>query len=293
MKMYANLHMHTTHSDGVYSPAEIVKIAKAEGYKAVAKSDHDTATGYDELKAACDKENMDCIFAVEFSVYRPKPCHIVAFDFDPEYPAMKEYLRQMAARQTDNTKKCFEESVEEGAISGITWKEVEDYNDGVAWLCNNHVFEAMKSRGLITQEEYLPWFRKNFDARGRHYAPLYSFNELEPMVKLIKEAGGLPILAHPHNQLDDVDYFLNVGIEGIEVWHPDLTEEEKQRAYKIALEKNIFISGGCDHSGLCGGLYSSYETEEELKKSHHYIEPLSVGTTEEYFKEIKERKIMR
>lgn len=113
------------------------------------------------------------------------------------------------------------------------------------------------------------------------------------MVKLIKEAGGLPILAHPHNQLDDVDYFLNVGIEGIEVWHPDLTEEEKQRAYKIALEKNIFISGGCDHSGLCGGLYSSYETEEELKKSHHYIEPLSVGTTEEYFKEIKERKIMR
>ena len=69
MKMYANLHNHTTHSDGVYSPEEIVKVAKAEGYSAIAVSDHDTATAYPYLKAACEKENMECIFAVEFSIF--------------------------------------------------------------------------------------------------------------------------------------------------------------------------------------------------------------------------------
>ena len=50
MKIYANLHTHSTHSDGVYTPAELVKIAKDEGYGAIAITDHDTATAYPELK---------------------------------------------------------------------------------------------------------------------------------------------------------------------------------------------------------------------------------------------------
>jgi predicted metal-dependent phosphoesterase TrpH len=113
------------------------------------------------------------------------------------------------------------------------------------------------------------------------------------MVPLVKEAGGFCVVAHPHNQLEDIDYLMEVGIEGMEVWHPDLTEEEKERAYQIALEKNLFISGGCDHSGLCGGLYSSYHTEEELKASYHYIPDHSVGTTEHYFRELQAHKLNR
>ncbi|MBQ8588514.1 MAG: hypothetical protein IJ454_03890, partial [Clostridia bacterium] len=109
----------------------------------------------------------------------------------------------------------------------------------------------------------------------------------------IKDAGGIAVMAHPFEYLDDVDYYIECGIEGIEVWHPDLSPELKKKAHSLALEKNLYISGGCDHSGLSGGLYSSYPTEEELRKSHHYIEPLSVGTTEHYFREIKERKLRR
>lgn len=291
---YANLHMHTTHSDGVYTPSEIVKVAKEEGYRAVAITDHDAATGYPELKKACEEEGMECIFGVEFSVwYKDSGCHIVGFDFDAEYPPMKEYLEKMGARQTDNTKKCFDESVAEGDISGITWEEIVEANKGVIWLCNNHVFKVMKAKGLVKQENYMPWFRKNFGQRGGKYPPIYPFNELSDMIKLIKEAGGFAVLAHPHGKLDEIDYFIECGIEGIEVWHPDLTEEEKEKAHKIALEKNLFISGGSDHSGFCGGLYDSFPTEEELKKSYNYIEPFSVGTTEEYFRELQNRKLNR
>ena len=67
MDFYANLHLHSTHSDGVYSPAELVRIAKEEGYRAIAITDHDTATAYPELKKACEEANIDCIFGVEFS----------------------------------------------------------------------------------------------------------------------------------------------------------------------------------------------------------------------------------
>ena len=294
MKLYANLHLHSTHSDGVYSPEELVKVAKEEGFKALALTDHDTGTGYAELKATCEKEGMECIFGVEFSVLEPEWYHIVGFDFDPEYPPMKEYLENMSLRQTDNTKKCFDEAVLNGNIKGITWEEVEEYNKSITWLCNNHVFNAMKAKGLAKDSEYMNWFNLNFkDQRGK-YPPVIKFKTLQEIVKLIKEAGGFAVLAHPTGeQMDRIDYLIECGIEGIEVCHPDLGKDDRKRAYELAIEKNLYISGGSDHSGLCGGLYSSYETEEELKNSYHYIEPLSSGTAEEYFREIQKRKLNR
>lgn len=294
MEFYANLHLHSTHSDGVYSPAELVRIAKEEGYKALAISDHDTGSAYPELVKACQEEGMECIFAVEFSVLEPKDYHIVGFNFDPEYPPMKEYLAKMAIRQTDNTKKCFDEAVEKGDITGITWEEVLEFNKGIPWLCNNHIFNAMMDKGLIEESQYMNWFDKNFRYQRGKYPPICDFLPLEEIVKLIKEAGGFAVVAHPvGGRLNDIDELIAAGVEGLEVWHPSLSEEEKKQAYQIGLEKNLFISGGSDHSGLCGGYYSSCKTEEELLNFHLYIPPHSVGTSKEYFEEIKNHKLNR
>ncbi|MBQ5607766.1 MAG: PHP domain-containing protein, partial [Oscillospiraceae bacterium] len=193
MEFYANLHLHSTHSDGVYSPAELVRIAKEEGYKALAISDHDTGSAYPELVKACQEEGMECIFAVEFSVLEPKDYHIVGFNFDPEYPPMKEYLEKMAIRQTDNTKKCFDEAVEKGDITGITWEEVLEFNKGIPWLCNNHIFNAMMDKGLIEESQYMNWFDKNFRYQRGKYPPIYDFLPLEELVKLVKAAGGFAV----------------------------------------------------------------------------------------------------
>ena len=294
MKMYANLHNHTTHSDGVYSPEELVKVAKAEGYGAVAASDHDTATAYPYLKAACEKEGMECIFAVEFSVLKPDWYHIVGFDFDPEYPEMKDYLAKMSANTFITTKGCFDEAVENGGISGITWEEVLEFNKGITWLCNNHIFRAMKAKGLVEENQYMDWFNTNFRDQRAKYKGQYDYKTLPEMVKLIKDAGGFAVVAHPtEEQLSRIDYLVENGIEGLEVWHPELPEERQKKAYDLAIKYNLFVSGGSDHSGLCGGFYASYKNEEELKNSRHYIEPLSSGTTKEYFDEIKQRRILR
>ena len=69
-KMYANLHNHSTHSDGVYGPEEIVAIAKKEGYKAFAITDHDTATACEPVRIECEKQGLEWVFGVEFS----SPC---------------------------------------------------------------------------------------------------------------------------------------------------------------------------------------------------------------------------
>ena len=67
MKYYANLHTHSTHSDGKYTPAQLARMALEEGYGAVAVTDHDTVTGYGELKAECDKLGLETVFGAEFS----------------------------------------------------------------------------------------------------------------------------------------------------------------------------------------------------------------------------------
>jgi predicted metal-dependent phosphoesterase TrpH len=105
LKQYASLHMHSTHSDGVYTPKELVEIGKNEGYKALSLTDHDTITGNAEVMEECKKAGLDAIFGIEFSTESEefkRGFHITAFNFDPEYPPMKKYLADMAFRQTDN-----------------------------------------------------------------------------------------------------------------------------------------------------------------------------------------------
>ena len=291
MEMYANLHSHSTHSDGVHTPAEMVRVAKEEGFSAIAISDHDAATAYPELKAACEREGMRCIFAVEFSVNRPVPAHIVAFDFDPEYPPMKQYLADMGFRQTDNTKRVFDEGVECGNITGITWEEVLAYNEGIIWLCNNHVFRAMEAKGLVKEDEYMAWYMKNYSRQRGKYPPVRDFMASDKLVSLVREAGGFCVLAHPTDeQMDKIDEYIAIGIEGIEVWHSDLNDEQRARALAIALEHDLYVSGGSDHSGLLGGLYSSYPTEEALKASPHYIPLRSTGVPQGFFEELVARR---
>lgn len=293
MKFYANLHTHSNHTDGPDDPATLVRIAKEEGYKAIALTDHDVASGFAQMKQACEELGMEYIFAAEFTVQEPKAYHIVAFDFDPEYPEMKKYLEDMAIRETDNTWKCFNEGVENGNITGITWEEVLEFNKGKAWLCNNQVYDAMMAKGIAKKEDFAAWFQKNYKEQRLKYPPIRQFKTLEELVALIKAAGGIAVVAHPAGQLDDIDWLMSVGIEGMEVWHPDLSAEEKERAYAIALEKNLYISGGSDHSGLCGGYYCNCPKGMDIKDYGLYLEPCSVGTTEQYFREIKERRLMR
>ena len=243
MKLYANLHTHSTHSDGKYSPEEMVKVAKAEGYKALAITDHDTATAYPFLKAECEKEGLDCIFGVEFTansdLISAGYFHMVAFDFDPEYPEMKEYLRKLSINETEQTKYCFDKGKREGGrceisweggLDNITWEEVLEYNGAISWLCNEHLFRAMKAKGIVTDLDYEPFFKAYFGPRRYEFQVPYEFLDVKDLIKLVHDAGGIILIAHPHRQLHLIDRLVEWGIDGLEVWHPDLSEEEKVEA---------------------------------------------------------------
>ena len=180
MKYYANLHTHSTHSDGKYTPARLAQMALEEGYGAVAVTDHDTVTGYWELKAECDKLGLETVFGAEFSaptdLYKTRDeyeasFHIMGFHFDPEYPAMKEYLAGMSLREADQTRILTERGLREGLLHDITWEEVLEFNKGITWLCNEHVFRLMEAKGQVTKADYPHFFQTVFGPRRAEIPP--------------------------------------------------------------------------------------------------------------------------
>lgn len=263
MKLYANLHTHSTHSDGVYDPAELVSIAKKEGYKAFAVTDHDTITACEPVRLECEKQGLEWMFGAEFS--SPYPAlgtsfHILGFHFDPDYLPMKHYLEERSYCETYQTKVLFERGIREGLLTDIAWEEVLEYNKGITWLCNEHVFRTLKAKGLRKDTDYPEFFSTLFGRRRGEVKLPYDFLPADRIVRLILDAGGMAIVAHPHKQLRYIEDLIKIGITGLEVWHPDLLEEsERLEALRLAQTYDLFVSGGSDHSGLCGGEYERYE----------------------------------
>lgn len=293
--MYANLHNHTTHSDGVFSPAELVKVAKDEGYGAVAATDHDTVTPYSEMLKASVAEGMETIFGCEFYANCAKykeyfaDHHLVGFNFDPNHSDMKEYLRKRSADITETTEYLFEKAMKKGALpKGITWQEIIDYNKGISWICNDHVFAAMHAKGLVTETEWPYYFENYFALNG--IEPRYPIMEISDLISLIHDAGGIAVVAHPciSIQLSTIPELVACGLDGLEVWHNGMVKLGYQKeALRLALEYDLYISGGEDHSGLCGGQYKFFK---DPSKTRYWVEPKTLGTTKEFFEEIRDMK---
>ena len=117
----------------------------------------------------------------------------------------------------------------------------------------------MKAKGQVTDLDYYEFFLTVYGDRRHEVPPSYPFKTAEELIKLVHDAGGIILVAHPHNQLQHIDALIEMGIDGLEAWHPFLTEEEKEEAYRIGLEKGLYVSGGSDHYGFCGGMYGSFE----------------------------------
>lgn len=299
MKLYANLHTHSTHSDGGFSPAQLATAAKNEGYGAVALTDHDTVTGYTELRKECEKLGLETIFGAEFS--SPSTLldgiegeagtfHICGYHFDPEYPPMKQYLKEMSLRETDQTKTLFERGVRLGKIKGIEWEEVLEFNKGITWLCNDHLWRALLAKGLMKPSDRGWYFRELFGDHRYEVPPSYPFKQEHEIIKLIHDAGGIAIVAHPHEQLKHLDALREMGIDGLEIWHWMMTEQEREQGIRLAHKHGLYISGGSDHNGYCSGYANEYKNPRDWPR---YADECTLGTTKEYFVEIKNRKINR
>ncbi len=286
---YACLHCHSTHSDGINSPRELALIAKDEGYSALSITDHDTYTANSEAEEVCREIGIEYIHGIEFSTHirTGEWLHLTAFDIDPTYPRMKEYLRLLSDRETDETEQLFKRAKKLGLISGIEWEEVLEFNTGITWICNEHVFRAMKAKGLITDKDYPAFFANCFGKHRGEVEHICEFMTVDELIPLVHSAGGLAVHAHPLRQFHLLPMLVEFGLDGIEVWHAELSARERYTSLSLAREYDLYVSGGCDHDGLLGGQYARYENPESCS---FYYPPRSLGTSKFFYEEIRDMK---
>ena len=212
-KGYADLHLHTIYSDGEYTPESIVKKALSEKMRAIAITDHDTVEGIAHVleKAGI---NLEVIPGVELSseANPSEELHIVGLFINYEEPNLLKILKNLSSGRKDRMSEILKKLDEMGLP--ITMKEIEKFKtkDVIGRL---HLAQAMVVKGYVktTNEAF-----DKFIGDGKPAHANRSRLSSKRAISLIKEVGGIPILAHPHLLKDEkvIPQLIEEGIEGIE-----------------------------------------------------------------------------
>ncbi|HHU63549.1 MAG TPA: PHP domain-containing protein [Clostridiales bacterium] len=245
--MYADLHIHSLHSDGKLTPAEIVKHAKDVGLKAISLTDHDTVKGVADIINHGRKKDIFVIPGVELSTeYKNEEIHILGYFINHRDRRLNARLQQLRNLKNKRTEKMAENLMR---IYGIDIsKEVSWVKKATHTLGRPHLARILMEKGVASSMA---------DAFGKYlgeHCPAYVQRQrMTPKegAKLIKQAGGLPVLAHPGLIKGDFDVLeiMEQGLEGIEVFHTNHTEEIQQRLEKLCLDNKWVITGGSDCHG--------------------------------------------
>lgn len=297
-KVFASCHNHSCFSDAEYTPEKIVELAHGMGHGGIILTDHDTVSGTYFTNKAARKLGMKSILGCEFTTtFAGRGVHLLGFDFNPDNAKMKELLAYCSGIQTSRSEVLFNWGLERGTLrEGCTWQDVREdhpYND---YLCCDQVFVTMVKKGIYKPEEYnefrMPNFSYTLGLEDKvHAVTGMSYDEVrtEEVVKIILDAGGVPVVAHPHEQQDMTEDFLKMGVMGFETRHPDLWEGrygvkgEVEYWQKVCEEHHLYKMGGCDHSGILGGNLDRGEM--------YHIPDYFNGINEEDFMKLYERRL--
>ncbi|MDR2185783.1 MAG: PHP domain-containing protein [Treponema sp.] len=246
----ADLHIHSTWSDGSLSIARIVKTAKALGLAAISVTDHDTMAGQEEAGEEGKKQGLEIIPGIEVSAFDPetgRKVHILGYriaDQGTVETACRPYLtdRHRANRGALSLIRAAGYCVDEEDVSAYIGK------GGV--LYRQHIMHALADRGYTTAI-YGPLYRWFFGPGGIAVAQS-RYMPAEEAVRLIVDCGGKAVLAHPfqYDSLGLLPKLAGWGLGGIECWHHTQTSGRERQVQEGAERYGLFLTGGSDFHGL-------------------------------------------
>ncbi len=247
--MRVDLHIHSSRSDGKYSPSKIVEYSVKNRLNMIALTDHDTVDGLREAKKAVQLfGSLEFVSGVEFSTWlEHDELHILGYGIDETHPALLKLL-DMAQ---EFRKKRIDHLLKQLSAIGIqiSVEEVKHKHHSAS-LGRMHVACILIERG------YVKTIREAFD---RYLS--YEANVIEPLtsdfipsrqaVEAILEAGGIPVLAHPTIDLFDhyIDRLMTWGLQGVEVFKNTRASIEEYYLETVVRDKGLFLTGGSDWHG--------------------------------------------
>jgi predicted metal-dependent phosphoesterase TrpH len=251
--MRADLHLHTTASDGRLEPRELVCLAATRGLEIIAITDHDTIGGVEPaLEAAQSYSSISVVPGVEINTdVSHGEVHILGYFVDYNDDRFNNKLQGLRNSRRERAKKMLNEL--RRLKMNIEWNRVKELAKGGA-ICRPHIAQALMEKGYVKSE------REAFDKYIGHNCPAYVEREkLSPSeaVRLITSAKGIPVLAHPDGILD-LDALLhtlcNVGLVGIEVYYKGYGLDVIHRLLQFAKKYNLITTGGTDYHAFGDGL---------------------------------------
>jgi predicted metal-dependent phosphoesterase TrpH len=252
-----DLHTHSNASDGTDSPSELIDKAISKGLDLIALTDHDTVGGWDEATTALknheSNSKLELVLGSEVSCQGEDgtSIHMLGLLFDPNYtPLISEFEKTRENRVTRMSRII--SRLNEAGIE-ITIEEVNAQKRGDATLGRPHLADALVARGHVAnrEEAFNIFLHNGSKFYINHYSP-----SPEVAIRLIKEAGGVAVIAHPlasrsgrKIDLETLNQLIKAGLDGIEVDHRDHNEMERSELMRLAIEHNLVVTGSSDYHG--------------------------------------------
>ncbi len=266
--MRADLHSHSSASDGTRPPAEVVARAAGAGLDAIALTDHDTVAGVAEAVAALPP-GLALISGMELSCRRDgHSVHLLGYLFDPEHEELAAQCRAIRQSRVERAKAMVGRLADLG--TGVTWEQVAAIAAGGV-IGRPHIARAMIEAGVVGSfdEAFTPqWIGPGGRAHVRRYA-------LDPAaaIALLHSAGGVAVLAHPlavtRGWIAGEELIAELalaGLDGVEVAHPDHDMAQRNQLTTVARRLGLAKTGGSDDHGQLTGDRIGCETtgQEDL-----------------------------
>ena len=246
-----DLHTHSTHSDGSLLPGQLLALAKEKGLRAIALTDHDTVAGVEEAVTAGKELGVEVVPGVEISAqFGPGTMHVLGYYLHTTHPELIGALKKLQQARAARNPKIIERLQTLGLK--ITTAEVLELSGGQ--VGRPHIAQALLRRGYVSSmdEAFSRYLKKGAVA----YVEKFRFSP-QHAIGLIRKAGGLASLAHPFTLgIDEPEELRPVlmelqamGLEGMEVFYPDHTEQMTALYDDVARRLGLLRTGGSDFHG--------------------------------------------
>ncbi|MDD4178845.1 MAG: PHP domain-containing protein [Candidatus Margulisbacteria bacterium] len=270
--MPADLHTHSTFSDGTDSPEELVRLAAAAGLTTIALTDHDNVDGIEQAAEAGRGVGVEVIPGIEFTTENSRAeLHILGYFIDYRSEPLLAVLQKVQHGRVKRIDKIVQKlnklgvDIEPSDVFSISGEKAPG---------RPHVARALIKRGAVGS--FKEAFDRYLDWRAPAYVPHYKLAPIEA-IKLIKEAGGIPVFAHPaiSNCDDLVPKLVEAGLRGLEVYYPGYYRDMIDHYLALAKKHDLLVTGGTDFHGegsgreiKLGDLTVPDELVDKLKNEH-------------------------
>ena len=273
-----DLHVHTTASDGTYTPAEVVELAHKTGLAAIAITDHDTVSGYAEAARRGAELGVEIVPGIEISTKYGSSIHMLGYYIDMQSEGLHHILDWIVEDRDERARKMAELMAADGLpVSFDIMKE--RYGEVIG---RPHFANMLVELGLArdVQDAFDRYVEK-----GQRYYVGRTILPIERAIGLIIKAGGVPVLAHPFQYKRDdaglrelIEYCMQHGLRGMECYYTGYTPEQSAYLASLADEYGLIKTGGSDFHGEnkkhillgrgLGKLEVPYSLLEGLKAEH-------------------------